>query len=1062
MHPSHIAIRNSASIFVLVLISIVVGFQSYQSLPRESSPDITVPILIVAIPFPGASPQDVESLITYKVENEFQNLKSLKKMQSTSSEGVSTVTVEFEPDYDISEARTKVREKLDTLAPELPEDAEEPVINEINLSEQPMMLINLSSKVELQRLTEIADDLKERIESIPGILEVRRVGGLEREIRVYVNPDKLQYHNLDLNQVTRAITAENANIPGGTIEMGPTKYLVRVPGEFETPMEINEALVAVSGDQVPIRVKDLGRVVFGFKELSSQSRLDGVESVSLSVIKRSGENLLAIRDEVQTLVGEFETQQQGQVRFAILADVGKRVNQMVMDLENNIISGFLLVFVVLLVVMGFRNALFVAVSIPLSFLMSMIIMQAMGYTLNIVVLFSLILALGMLVDNAIVVVENIYRHMQAGKSRMEASLVGIREVAGPITSSTLTTLAAFGPVIFMPGIIGEFMTFLPQTLIITLSCSLFVGLFINPVLCSTMMHVKPKDVSSGHELAVLEHSRFLQAYKRLMGWVLRFRFLSLLAAVGVFIGIIGLYATTSAPRNGMEFFPTTEPEEFVLNVRAPVGTTLEVSDTYVSELERIVRPLGGSVEAVVANVGQRRGFGAGDSGGTTTHLSHIVVSFPDWQHWDAKPSEVIEKVRDQLVDVTGIEVELAKQQQGPPGSKPVNIEVHGENLRAMQQVAQDLQQRIRDLPGLVDLTDDFDRSRPEIRVLIDRDKASRLGLRAQEIASTVRTAFNGSKVSNFRDGSDEYDIFVQLDESFRSNARDLESLYIYTPSRQLVPLSEIATITTGPAFGSIRHVERERVITVSGNTRGVPGPVLLQRVQERLSDFPLPSGVNIRYTGENEDRQESQEFLSRAFLIAIFLIFLVLVTQFNSVMLPFIIMLAVVLSLAGVFVGLIVHDRPFSLIMTGIGGISLAGIVVNNAIVLVDFIQQLRRQGFEVVEAIVTAGAVRLRPVLLTATTTMLGLVPMAAGMDISFFRWPDPILFGVPSGAFWQPMALAVIYGLGVATLLTLVVVPVLYSLQDSLKKFFARLLGLKSPETPKKDEESYFPQAA
>ncbi len=1063
MYPSHIAIRNAASIFVLIIIAAVIGFQSYRSLPREASPDITVPILIVAIPFPGASPQDVESLITYKVENEFQNLKSLKKLESTSSEGIAAITLEFDPDYEISEARTKVREKLDTVAPELPDDAEDPVISEINLSEQPMMLINLSSTLELQRLTEVADDLKEQIEAIPGILEVRRVGGVEREIRVYVNPDKLQYHNLDLNQVTRAISAENTNIPGGTIEMGPTKYLVRVPGEFETPMAINEALVAVSGDQVPIRVKDLGRVVFGFKELSNRSRLDGQESVSLSVIKRSGENLLAIRQQVQDLVKDFEVAQRGEIRFTILADSGKWVNQLVSDLENNIISGFILVFVVLLVVMGIRNALFVAVSIPLSFLMSMWIMQAMGYTLNFIVLFSLILALGMLVDNAIVVVENIYRHMQGGKNRFEAALIGIKEVGGPITSSTLTTLAAFGPIIFMPGIIGEFMTYLPQTLIITLSCSLFVGLFINPVLCSTMMKVSSKKVGdSDDELAILQNSRFLQGYLGFMKGLIRFRFLALLAALGGIFGIIFIYATVSAPRNGMEFFPPSEPQEFVLNIKAPVGTTLQVSDKYVNELEDIVRPYGGSVEAVVANIGQRRGFGAGDSGGTTTHISHVVVPFPDWMHWKEKPSVVIEKVRDKLFDVTGVEVELTKQQNGPPSGKPINIEVHGTDLSLMQKVAQDIQQIIRDLPGLVDLSDDFDRSRPEIRVLIDRDKASRLGLRAQEIASTVRTAFNGSKVSNFRDGSDEYDIFVQLDENFRSNSRDLESLYIFTPSRQLVPLSEIAEITTGPAFGSIRHVDRERVITVSGNNREIPGPVLLGQVQRKLADFPLPSGVSLKYTGENENREESQAFLGKAFLIAILLIFLILVTQFNSVMLPFIIMLVVFLSLSGVLVGLIIHDRPFSLIMTGIGGISLAGIVVNNAIVLVDFIQQLRGKGFAALDAIVTASAVRLRPVLLTAVTTILGLMPMALGMDINFFRWPDPVLLGVPSGVFWKPMALAVIYGISVSTLLTLIVVPILYSLQDSLKKVLGRLFGYSEKEANKGEEESYFPKAA
>jgi multidrug efflux pump subunit AcrB len=1054
MHPSHIAIRNSASIFVLVLMIAVIGFRSYEALPREASPDIQVPILIVAIPFPGASPEDVESLITYKAENEFQNLDNLERMDSTSAEGVSTITLEFDADYDISEARTKVREKLDSIKPELPDDAEEPVINEVNLSEQPMMLVNLSSNIEMLRLTEIADELKERIEAIPGILEVRRVGGLEREIRVYVNPEKLQYHNLDLNQVSRAISAENTNIPGGSIEMGPTKYLVRVPGEFETPMAINDALVAVTNNQVPVRVEDLGRVVFGFKEITSQSRLDGTESVSLSVIKRSGENLLLIRQQVQELIAQFEIEQGGQIRFGILADTGKRVNQMVSDLENNIITGFLFVFLVLLVVMGVRNAMFVAISIPLSFLMSMVIMKALGYTLNIVVLFSLILALGMLVDNAIVVVENIYRHMQSGKSRFEAALIGIKEVAGPITSSTLTTLAAFAPIIFMPGIIGEFMTFLPQTLIITLASSLFIGLFVNPVLCSTMMHAKSDENSDGNELGVIERYAFLRKYRDFMGLVLKQRFLALLAAIAVFAGIVFVYATVTAPRQGMEFFPQTEPEEAVINIRAPVGTALEVSDTYVREIERVVEPYGGSLEAVVANVGQRRGFGAGDAGGSTTNLSHVVVSFPDWQHWEQIPSDVISDIRDSLQTFTGAEVEVTKQQQGPPAGKPVNIEVRGEDLQEMQQVAADIQQLIRDTPGLVDLSDDFDRSRPEVRVQIDRDKAARLGLRAQEIASTVRTAFNGSKVSSFRDGQDEYDIYVQLDESFRSTDRDLESLYIYTPAGRLVPLSEIASVTTGPALGSIRHVERERVITVSGNARDIPGPVLLAQVQQALQDYDLPAGVELRYTGENEDREESQAFLSSAFGIAIFLIFLVLVTQFNSVVLPFIIMLAVLLSLAGVFVGLIVHDRPFSLIMTGIGGISLAGIVVNNAIVLIDFIEQLKRQGFSTRDAIVTAGAVRLRPVLLTAVTTILGLIPMASGMDINFFRWPNPVVFGVPSGEFWKPMALSVIYGLGVATLLTLIVVPVLYSLQDSAKNFFRDLFRKKGTTSEESDE--------
>ncbi|MEC7131508.1 MAG: efflux RND transporter permease subunit, partial [SAR324 cluster bacterium] len=491
MHPSHIAIRNPIFIFIIVVVISLWGYMSYRQIPREAAPDIQIPLLIVTIPFPGASPEDVESLITNKAEQELQTIKNLKEIKSTSSEGVSALTLEFTSDFDITEARIKVREKMDMIKPEFPEDAEDYSINEINLSERPLMILNLAGDMGLLALTNLADDVKEEIEGIPGILEVRRAGGLEREIRVYVNPDKLSYYSLDLNQVSNAISSENTNLPGGSVEMGPTKYLIRVPGEFETPEGINEALISAP-EQVPVRVRDVARVEFGYKEITSKSRLNGYESVSLSVIKRSGENLLAIRDSVIKIVEGLEDDYQGGVKFSILSDAGKRVQKIVNDLENNIITGFILVFVVLLLVMGISNSLLVAIAIPLSFLTSMILMNSLGYTLNIVVLFSLILSLGLLVDNAIVVVENIFRHRQAGKKRVEAAMIGVKEIAVPVTTSTITTIAAFFPLIFMPGISGEFIKFLPMTLIITLSSSLFVAMLINPVLCSTLMRVKTK------------------------------------------------------------------------------------------------------------------------------------------------------------------------------------------------------------------------------------------------------------------------------------------------------------------------------------------------------------------------------------------------------------------------------------------------------------------------------------------------------------------------------------------------------------------------------------------
>ena len=1043
MHPSHIAIRNPVFVFIMVLVISIAGFKAYKSIPREAAPDIQIPLLIVSIPFPGASPEDVESLISNKVEQELKTIKNLKEISSTSSEGVAVLTLEFTSDFDISEARTKVREKMDQIKPDLPADAEDYQVTEINLSEQPLMILNLAGDMGLLGLTELADEVKEEIEGIPGILEVRRAGGLEKEIRVYVNPDKLNYYKLALNQVSSSISNENTNLPGGTITMGPTKYMIRVPGEFISPEGINEALISAP-NQVPVRVKDIARVVFGYKEVTSKSRLDGLESVSLSIVKRSGENLLAIRDEVKSIIQRLEKDYKEDVKFSILSDQGERVQQIVKDLENNIITGFVLVFLVLLLVMGISNALLVAIAIPLSFLVSIIILNVMGFTLNIVVLFSLILSLGLLVDNAIVIVENIYRHRQAGKSRIEAAMLGTKEIAIPVTTSTITTVAAFFPLIFMPGIAGEFISFLPKTLIVTLSSSLFVALIINSVLCSTMMRVKVnKEVTSDFdELKLVDHSKILRVYQRTLRGVLRFRFVTVMVFIFLFIGTFYWYGTNTFPRKRVEFFPKTEPSEAIVNITAPMGTTLDISDGYVTSVEGYIESDMDKLDAVVANVGQRRGAGASSSGSTTTYLSHVVLDFPSWQNWVEKPSEIIKNLRQKLVKMVGVQVKLVEAQSGPPTGKAFNLEVQGEDFSKMINSVEIIKQKIKDIPGLVDLTDDFDRSRPELKVIIDRDKASRLGFRARDIASTVRTAFNGKKVSVFRDGTEEYDIWVQLDQSFRKNQSDLASLFIFTSSGEPVRLSEIAKVDTGPSYGSIRHVDTERTITISGDAFRVPGPVLVMKAQQALKDLELPDGVRYKFTGENKGRQETQIFIGQALIIAICLILVVMIAQFNSIALPFIVITSVFMSVMGVLLGLIVHDRPFGIIMTGVGTVALAGIVVNNVIVMLDFVVKLRKQGFARNEAMVLASAVRFRPVLLTAVTTVIGLAPMAMGMDIDFSR-DSPIVFGSESGSFWKSMALAIMYGLSVATFLTLFMVPTLYSLIEDGRERLIRLLS-------------------
>ena len=1043
MHPSQIAIRNPVFVFIMILVIGLAGFNAYKSIPREAAPDIQIPLLIVTVPFPGASPEDVESLITNRAEQELQTIKNLKKIKSTSSESVAVLTLEFTSDFDISDARTKVREKMDQIKPDFPSDAEDYQITEINLSEQPLMILNIAGDMGLLGLTDLADEVKEEIEGIPGILEVRRAGGLEKEIRVYVNPEKLNYYNLDLNQVSTSIRSENTNLPGGSVTMGPTKYLIRVPGEFSNPEGINEALISAP-NQVPVRVKDLAKVVFGFKEISSRSRLDGTESVSLSIVKRSGENLLAIRDQVKLIIQRLEQEFENEVKFSILSDQGERVQRIVKDLENNILSGFVLVFLVLLLVMGISNALLVAVAIPLSFLASMIILNVMGFTLNIVVLFSLILSLGLLVDNAIVIVENIFRHRQAGKNRIEAAILGTKEIAIPVTTSTITTVAAFFPLIFMPGIAGEFIGFLPKTLIVTLSSSLLVAVIINPVLCSTLMRVKVgKEITSDfNELKLVEKSKILGIYQFALRKVLRFRLITILAFIFLFVGTFYWYGKNTFPRKRIEFFPKTEPSEAVVNIRAPLGTTLEVSDKYVASVEDFVNKDKKKLDAVVANVGQRRGSGAASAGSSTTYLSHVVLDFPNWQNWKEKPSSIIKKLRQKLDQMVGIEIKLSEARSGPPTGMALNLEVRGEDFNQMSEAVESIKKKIKDIPGLVDLTDDFDRSRPELKVIIDRDKASRLGLRARDIANTVRTAFNGKKVSVFRDGTEEYDIWVQLDQSFRSNQSDLSSLFIYTPSGEPVRLSEIAKVDSGPSYGSIKHVDTVRTITISADAFRMPGPVLVIKAKQILSKLDLPQGVTYQFTGEDENRKESQIFIGQALIIAIFMILVIMVAQFNSIALPLIVISSVLMSVMGVIMGLIVHDRPFGIIMTGVGTVALAGIVVNNAIVMLDYVIKLRKKGYQRNEAMILAAAVRFRPVVLTAVTTVLGLVPIAVGMDIDFSR-DSKILFGAASASFWKSMALAIMYGLGVTTLLTLFLLPALYSLVEGGKE---RLRGLFS----------------
>ncbi len=1043
---SKLAIERPTSVFILMILIFFVGFSAYNILPREAAPEVQIPYLIVTVPYPGSSPEDVESLIIDKLETEMQNVEGLKEMSSTSTEGAGMLAIEYFLGTDIDEAKTEVREVLDRITPELPDEAEDPIITEINTADFPILTLNLSGNAGLLRLKEVAEELKEDIEAIPGILEVKRAGGLEREVQVNVDPDKLRYYNVDLNQVSNTIAYENTNMPAGDITIGPLKYMIRIPGEINTPEDIKK-MVITAPNQVPIFTRDVADIKFGFKEVTSRSRFYGVESISLSISKRSGENLLVITHEIRKLIDQYQNRYQGLVKLTILSDYSDFVKKLVRDLENNVYSGLASVLIIMLLILGVRNSFFVAAAIPFSMLITFIVLQALGITLNMIVFFGLIMALGMLVDNAIVVVENIYRHVESGVPPVKAALKGVSEVAIPVITSTLTTLAAFTPLLFMPGIMGDFMSYMPKTLIITLTASLFVGLIINPVLCSTIMRT-PKQKKAADEISIARNSRILRIYRSLLSWSLRHRLWVVIMILLLWLIIVVSYFKFTFPTAGVEFFPTSEPETAIVHIDAPFGTALDESDGMVKKIEKILVPYQDKSESIVANIGQARGNFS--STGKTTHLSHVAITFPNWEERTILPSLIISQIREIIQPLTGAVYRITKAEHGPPTGKPVNIEISGEDLNTLKTLSLEVQKKIKNIPGLVNMVDDFSANRSEIQIIVDREKTARLGLRTAQVASLIRTAVNGRDVSTYRSGKDEYDIIVRLDKKHLRSIGNIRNLYIKTPMGESVSLSELATIRNAVALGSIRHIEAKRVITVSGDAEGISGAVLLQRVQKQLQDFKTPPGYNLIYSGENESQKEMQEYLPRAFMVAVFLIYLILVTQFNSLAIPFIIITSVFMSFMGVFLGMIIHHSPISIIMGGIGIISLAGVVVNNAIVLIDYIRQLQEEGMSRHDAIVLGGMLRMRPVMLTAMTTILALMPVTLGLDINFSR-ADIVVFGSESGQMWLPMALGVIYGLGVATALTLIAVPVLYSSIESGREKFSMLLNRKKTQQKK-----------
>jgi len=1023
MIVSNAAINNRTTVFVLIFVIVVAGLYSYVVLPRESEPEVPIPFVIITTTYEGVSPEDVETAVTMKIEKELQGLKGLEEIVSSSAEGQSIIRIEFSPDINIDDALQRVRDKVDQARKELPKEIEEPTIREINISDFPVLVMNLAGPVSLVHLKEIAEDLEDVIEAVPGVLDVTVSGGLEREIRLEFDPDRLVAYKISIAELIGLIPAENVNISSGNVESDAAKFSVRVPGEFVRPDEVDHLLLTVR-DGKPIYLADVATVRDTFKDREGRSRINGQECVTISVQKRTGANIIEVVDRVKAIMARAQSMLPGGVTYSFMLDDSKDIRRMVNELENSILSGLILVVVVLFLSLGWRTSLIVGFAIPLSMLISFAVLLLMDMTLNIVVLFSLTLALGMLVDNAIVITENVYRHHQEGKALIPAAQDAVAEVAWPVITSTATTLAAFAPMMFWPGITGKFMKFLPITLIVTLSASLFVAMVITPTLASVLIRVRKRDRSR------LGQGAFMRRYRGYLELALAHRPTTLCLAVMVLVGMALSYYRFG---HGVEFFPDIDPQRAYIQLKGAQGTSLPESDRRTQMVEAVLAEYYGER----ADEGDIRNYmaavGAGGSGGKSlivasggTHRARINLDFYDYRDRRRPSADALSEIRLRLPDLTGVEVRIQKSRHGPPRGDPVEVEISGKDFKVLTRLSDEVQRRIVDVPGLVNLREDYERAKPELQFIVDRRRAMLLNVNTTVIGEFLKTAFWGRKVSTYRQFDDEYDITVRLPPSARRRIEDMYRLHVPNLAGDPVPLSSLGRFVYTGGRGTIERVDQKRVITVLADAEGRLGNDVLADVQKRLASLELPTGHAINYSGENEEQDEASEFLTKAFVAALMLITLILVAQFNSLRVPFIVMTTVILSLIGVLLGLWVFNMPFGIVMTGVGVISLAGVVVNNAIVLLDYTRQLRDRGLSLVQASIQAGMTRLRPVLLTAVTTVLGLIPMAAGISFNFRKLRLEI--GSESAQWWGSMAIAVIFGLTFATVLTLVVVPTLY----------------------------------
>ncbi len=1003
---------------VAIVLPIVAGSFAYMNMPREGDPEVDVPVVVVSTIYPGAAPAEIESLITIPIEKALEGLEDIDEIRSGSVDNVSMVITRFEVNADIDEAIREVREAVSDEISNLPDGAREPIITEVSFSNIPLLIISVKGDYDPVQLKDISEDIADDLEQMPEVLETIVTGGLTREIQINLDPSKVEHYGLSILEVIKALQASHLSIPGGSLTVGQSKYQLRPLSEVKEIREFADLAVSNVAGRL-VHLGDIAAVVDGFSEERTYARVDGTESVSISVKKRQGANILETSNKIRARLEELAPKLPAGVSTEITADRAKWVKQDFELMTNSAVSGLVIVILVLYLFMGFRNALITGLAIPLSLTISFMILYLMGISNNSMVRFSIVLCIGMLVDNAIVIAENAYHHLQRGKSKSEAVVVGTSEIALPVLSATLTTVSAFLPLLLMTGVLGKFMGFMPKTVSVALMASMVVAMVANPIILSRFIKLKSRRGGGGPVPVEQDLARFKSFYERLIIWAINRRYLVVAIAVAVFCLAL---AIPGANLIEVDMFPDVDWDYIYIDAEAPTGTDVDVTDSIARQVEEVIRANVPEAVRVVTSVG-RRGASAYEVFVTEAiypHYAEVVVELLDAkEHRRPKHTEIMKRIRPYLDAIPGAEISFRPVEWGPPKDAPIAVKIVGDDIPTLRRISQMVIRELEDIEGSAEIKDDFSDATPELRLHIDREKASSLGVSLQSAVMTLRAAFAGYEAVEFRDEAhenDAYDVIVRYDRSYRRSIEDVSRLKVRSLAGELVPLRSLVEMETAQGLHRIRRIDLERVVRVTAQNRGRSAVEITEELRERLErKVDLPEGYRFSYAGDFEQTEESFESLKVAYMVAFILILAILVSQFNSFIQPFAILTTLPLSLVGAMIGLWVTGNSFT-IMSFIGLVGLSGIVVNGAIVLVDWINNRRQAGVEIVDAIVQAGRDRLRPIMSTTVTTIGGLLTLTITDEL------------------WEGLGVVIIFGIAFATLLTLVMVPVIYYILEGL----------------------------